>query len=353
MTTKSRLRIFQDQLDQQTAVLVSRPTDIFYLTGFGFLLPEEREAFLLVTNQAAALLHHSFSPVTKNPGYKTLPGLSPQQFSDNVTDFCRQFKIETLLIDHDNLVVTEWKLLQKLPLKVEALPKEWLSQQKMSKDDQEIAQIKRASQISNRAFLAIKKDLRVGQTEQAVAKLLSDKLRQLGSEREAFPTIVAFGKNTALPHHQPTTQPLTANQAILIDFGASLNGYRSDMTRSWWFGEKVDPEYKKILRLAKEAYQLGVKALEQPAPLASQVDQAVRTHINQAGYGANFIHTTGHGLGLDIHEAPSLYLTNHLPLPNRLVVTIEPGIYVPQKFGVRWENTLLLQDKRALSLTGK
>lgn len=351
--SETRLKLFKQNLSQGLAALISKPTDIFYLTSFGFLVPEEREAFLLVTPTSTTLFHHSFSPHLAQSFCQYVAGVNPQILVKKLSKIITGEKVDTLLIDKDNLVVSEWEHLKSLPISLENLPKSWLCEQKLYKDSEEIFRLTKAGEISQKAFVALKRSIKVGQTEKELAEKLKSLMTKFGSEREAFPTIVAFGANTALPHHQPTDKKLKSEMAVLFDFGSTYQNYRSDMTRSWWFGDKPDPEHSLILSVVKEAYQLGVKALSQKNPQASQIDQAVRTHINAANYGPAFIHTTGHSLGLDIHEVPSIYLTNHTPIPNSAVITIEPGIYLPGKFGVRYENTLLKSDSKITSLTGK
>ncbi len=353
MKTEVRLKNFQVHLDPQTAVLLSKPADIIYFVDFGFLVPEEREAFLLITKSKATLFHHSFSPTKKNNFCQYVAGINPEQLGVNLKKQFEALNIKRLLIDKTNLVVGEWESLSTLSVKIEALSKDWLGLQKMSKDQNEVEKMTKAGAISAQAFAKLRRKIKVGQTEQEIAQNLKEILKKLGSEQEAFPTIVAFGENSALPHHQPTDKKLETNQAVLIDFGATNSGYRSDMTRSFWFGPNPSKEYQEVLKTVKKAYQMGVKTLSLPSITASQIDRAVRNYITKAQYGEYFIHTTGHGLGIEIHEAPSIYLTNHTVLPNNCVITIEPGIYLTGKYGVRYENTLLLQDGQVSSLTGK
>lgn len=348
---KTRLARFQTCLPDQTAALISKPTDITYFTGFQFLLPEEREAFLLITPTNVHLFHHRFSPITKLSFCQNYAGLSKENLREFLTQIKQAENLHNLRADQNNLVVSEWRLFEKLGLHLTELPQEWLSNLRMSKDRAEITLLRTAGQISQIAFKKLKQTLRPGQTEIQVSEKLAQILKQLGSGQPAFPTIVAFGDHTALPHHQPTTRPLQANQAVLIDFGGSCNGYKADMTRSWWYGQQVEPEYQTILNLVKTSYELGVTTLCQPQVTANLIDQTVRSHINQARYGQYFIHSTGHGVGLDIHEAPTLYLTNPQTLPQNCVITIEPGIYLPGRFGVRYENTLLYQKNLTQALT--
>ena len=140
---------------------------------------------------------------------------------------------------------------------------------------------------------------------------------------------------------------------ILIDLGATVNGYHGDMSRTVWFGKKPSPEFLKVEEVVKAAYQEAVSALKNRQGqqiLAKDLDQAARGVITQAGYGKNFIHTTGHGLGLDIHENLSLNWNNEQPILPQMVITIEPGIYLEGKFGYRYENMVVVNDDGAMEL---
>src|SRR6185369_4782244 len=136
--------------------------------------------------------------------------------------------------------------------------------------------------------------------------------RQLGAEGPAFPTIVAFGAHATLPHHQPGATKLTSETSVLIDCGASVEGYNSDITRTVWFGKKTTPDYLKVKDIVDRAYQIGIECLQQrdlqnKTLTAKDIDVAVRGFISDAGYGNEYIHTTGHGIGLEVHEPPSVY----------------------------------------------
>ena len=224
--------------------------------------------------------------------------------------------------------------------------------QKMIKDEQEILNIKKACKISKKSFKELEKKIKAGISEIKVKELLEKIMKEKGSQQPAFPTIVAFGENTALPHHQPTDKKLTENMAVLIDFGASFNSYKSDMTRSFWFGDHPTREYKKVEETVMEAYKIGLNTaqsgLNEPV---CEIDRATREYIKQSQYGPQFIHTTGHGLGLDIHEFPSINWKEETKLTNDLIFTIEPGIYLEDKFGFRYENTIYFNQKETLELT--
>lgn len=348
-----RLQRFQTTLLPNQAVLLATPTDITYLTGFEFLVPEEREALLIVTATHSFLIHASFSPVFVPPDITRLPGSTPAKLSDHLRAIHQQAAFSTLQVDKASLFVDEYEALHTFKgITFETLDKTALAQLRSVKDDVEQQAIRQASHIAAQALHQVQPQLVVGMTELQFQKLLDDAMYQLGSERVAFPTIIAFGAHSAIPHHQPDETALTENTAVLCDFGATVKGYRSDMTRSWWFGSEPAPTFEKIKTHVHEAYQAALTRCDlKTRATAQQIDHAARHVISEAGFGREFIHTTGHGVGLDIHEQPSLNWQNTTPLEPGMVVTIEPGIYVDDQFGYRHENTVLLTPGAPEELT--
>jgi len=345
-----RLAQLQAMIEPETAWFLTTPTDIEYFTSFESLVPEEREAFLVVTKTQAFLLHASFSPT---PNFKSLEKLSGTQVSlivPHLTTIRSNSPFQKLIIDKTRLYADEFEALQSLVgVELTSLNREAIWKLRMVKDATEIAAIRRAGQIASQAFEKLQLQISAGMTEKVVQRLLDTLMVEFGSEKPAFPTIVAFGPHGALPHHQPTDTVLTANTPILLDFGATYHHYRSDLTRSWWFGDQPTAEFIKIKNLVDKAYERGIDALRQRHQLtepltAKKVDEACRRFLDEAGYGTNYIHTTGHGVGLDIHEPPSLYWKNEAILETNMILTIEPGIYLNDRFGYRWENTVLLSE---------
>jgi Xaa-Pro aminopeptidase len=195
-------------------------------------------------------------------------------------------------------------------------------------------------------------------SELQIARQLEIAMLEAGSTGPAFPTIVAIGEHGALPHHQPTDRVLQPDEPILIDFGATYQGYRSDITRTVWIGDQVSDAFTKYEQLVRQAYTASLALLSHPTestpftpPTAGMLDQAARQVIATAGYGAEFIHTTGHGVGLDIHEQPSLYQGQPTPITPGMVITIEPGIYLTGTMGYRYENTILVTETGYTELT--
>jgi len=192
----------------------------------------------------------------------------------------------------------------------------------------------------------------------------------------AFPTIVAFGKNGAMPHYQPQNIKLKPETPILIDFGVNFENYYSDMSRTIWFGKQPSAKFLKAEKAVKKAHQQVLaklttanldlknkktdlknseenttKSTTKIELTAKDLDQAARGEIAQRGFADQFIHTTGHGLGLEIHEPPSLSWQDHTPIKPNMVFTIEPGIYFPGEFGYRHEDTVLMTDQGVKILT--
>lgn len=350
---RQRLTHFQTHLASTEAALISKSTDIFYFTGFPQLAHNEREAFLLVFPKTAVLFHHSFSPA---PIQEKWLHSVPKTALIAMADQLKQTTIKKLLIDEQTLSVTEYFQLKKL-FSGEILPlsSQWVWQLRLIKDTQELARMKTAGRIAARVFELIKKELRAGLTERVIANRITALMLEMGAAEPAFPTIVAFGAHGALPHHQPTDTRLKLETPILLDFGARCQGYCSDMTRSCWFGQRPSVVFQKIEKIVTAAYQQTLSHLQKRSPkqslAARDVDGVARGHIARAGLGNQFIHTTGHGLGLEIHEPPSLSWQNEAKIIPGMAVTIEPGVYLEKAFGYRHENTVVITSKSAEVLT--
>lgn len=209
------------------------------------------------------------------------------------------------------------------------------------KDAGEVAMLSSAAEAADAALTALVAGggLRPGRTERAVARELESLMFDHGAEARAFDTIVAAGVNSAVPHHRPTDAVLTRGDFVKIDFGAVVAGYHSDMTRTFVLGAAADWQ-RDIYGLVAQAQRAGVAALEAGARL-SEVDGAARRVIADAGFGENFGHGLGHGVGLQIHEAPGINSATGGTLRAGSVVTVEPGVYLPDRGGVRIEDTLV------------
>lgn len=346
----SRTKVLQDALLPHQLILISRPADIQYLVGFVCLNPEEREAFLVITSQSVTLLYPSFSPLTRIEGISYHSGYWPSDIHSVVVHKKTKENITECFIDKSSLFVNEYDVLSDLKLTLSEFDRNLIWRQRIIKDTQEIKNLKTAGEITAAVMAKILGLLKLGITEEFLAQQIEIETRKLGAQSSSFPPVVAFGKHAALPHHQPTAQLLEENMCVLIDMGARYNGYCGDMTRTTWFGKNPSEKFITIEKIVKQAYAAAFKEIKAGCSTAA-VDKVARTLIEDAGYGQAFIHTTGHGVGLEIHEQPSLYFKKDGVLTLSSVVTIEPGIYVPGEFGYRYENMVLVEEANGLELT--
>ncbi|RAY12990.1 aminopeptidase P family protein [Actinomadura craniellae] len=209
------------------------------------------------------------------------------------------------------------------------------------KDEAEIALLREACALTDRAFDAVLPTIAPGVTERQIAIALERQMVDLGAEAPAFASIVAGGPNGAVPHHRPGDRPLAAGDLLTMDFGALYGGYHADMTRTVAVGEPAGWQ-REIYDLVHAAQRAGIEAAR-PGAAAHDVDAAARTVIVEAGHGDDFPHGLGHGVGLAIHEAPLMGYDRTAKLADRVPITAEPGVYLAGRGGVRIEDTLVVR----------
>lgn len=217
------------------------------------------------------------------------------------------------------------------------------------KEDFEIETIKKAAEINDSAYAQSLKKVKEGMTEKELAAELEYQMRLFGGDKTAFDTICAFGANGSSPHAHPGDTKLEKGMLVTLDFGVKFNGYSSDITRTFAFGE-VSSELKEIYDIVLLANLEGIKAVKDGMK-ASGVDTAARDVIEESGFGKHFIHTTGHGVGIEVHESPRLSQKCTDILKSGMVVTVEPGIYVEGLGGVRVEDLCLVTEDGAKILS--
>ncbi len=213
----------------------------------------------------------------------------------------------------------------------------------------ELARMEAAAAIVDAALLAAGVLLGEGTTERELALALEDGMRHRGADGPAYDTIVASGPNAALPHASPSDRRFADGDLIVIDAGATVEGYRSDMTRTFGVGVPSN-QAREIVAIVAEAQTAGVAAVR-PGVTTGEIDAVCRTVISEAGYGEAFTHGTGHGVGLDIHELPAVRKDNAAILQPGHVITVEPGIYLPGVGGVRIEDTVVVTDSGCRPIT--
>ncbi len=319
-----------------------------YLTGLHFHLME-RPVVLLLTSQSNPVI---VLPELEMGKLSTVePPIQGFAYQDNPATWkaafrqaCDFLKLDgkTIGLEPTRLRVLELNYLQAAAPQARFVSAEAeLEKLRLFKDEQEIAAMQRAVDIAQQAFTETLPFIRPGVSEKEIAAELTIRLLRAGSEPEfPFQPLVASGPNSANPHALPGERKLVKGDLLIIDWGATYQGYCSDLTRTLAIGN-IDPELEQIHRLVLAANTAG-RAACQPGPSAGSVDVATRAVITVGGYGAYFTHRTGHGLGMEAHEAPYIYAENEEPLAPGMSFTIEPGIYLPGKGGVRIEDNVVI-----------
>ncbi len=247
---------------------------------------------------------------------------------------------KTLKLDYRYTNLTLYEKLKALGVEVEDCSKE-ITSLMIIKSDEELKNIKKACAIAEKAFKETIKLIKLGMTELNVAEILESKFKQFGASGTSFETIVAFGANSAVPHHQTGKTKLTGETVILMDFGCVYNGYCSDMTRTFYFGNNPSKEFKKVYDSVLKAHVTAYENI-QSGMTCVVADGFARESLQKDGYDKYFTHSLGHGIGLNIHEAPALSPRGQGEMQDGMVFSIEPGVYLDEKFGVRIEDTVTL-----------
>ena len=332
---------------ENTAVLIITPVNRRYLTGFnsslGYLLLTNRENFLFMDGRYLEAAEREASNATVLPLGNLIAQLN-KIFEEQGT--------RKLLIEVENSISTFTYLKKGLKVKVEASGSvsARLKTLRSVKSRDEVNCTITAQRIAEKAFSEVLNFIKVGVTEREIAAFLEYKIKSFGSEREAFETIAVSGKNSSMPHGVPTDKPIEAGDFITMDYGAVYGGYVSDMTRTVAVGHATN-EMQKVYNTVLEAQEAVIKTVK-AGVTCDEADKAARNVITEAGYGEYFTHSTGHGVGLEVHEFPSLYSGATLvKLRSGQIVTDEPGIYLPGKFGVRIEDMLLIGKNGCKNLT--
>lgn len=318
------------------ALIVTRLPNVRYLTGF-----TGSNGQVVVGRAGAVFLTDGRY---EQQATREVPALERRVYLDerakHLIAACADLGVERAGFEREGHSYGDWERLAGAAGAIELVPTGGeVESLRASKDAQEIRAIERAQEAADVAFEEIVAGgLRVGTTERELALALEIAMRGAGAEGAAFGTIVAFGEAAAEPHHDPTDRPLAPGDVVKVDFGARVDGYHSDMTRTVALGEP-DPRLREIHDVVAAAQAAGIDAVR-PGATLREVDRAARAVVEAAGLADRFPHGLGHGVGLEIHEAPFLRWDSPEGerLPAGAVVTIEPGVYVPGLGGVRIED---------------
>ena len=329
---------------EATALLVTSLANVRYLTGFtgsnAVLLLEEDRALLGTDGRYTVQAGEQCPDVPVHLDRLTVPAVAGAWLASGGG---------VLAVESAHLSVSDLRAVESV---IGAAPRESVGiveACRMHKDAEEIALIERACAVSDAALQAIVPRVAVGVTEREIARWLEAEMFAEGADELSFETIVAGGPHSAKPHHEPTARPLQQGDLLLIDFGAAVGGYHADETRTFIVGAAADWQ-REIHVVVAEAQEAGRDAARAGASLLD-VDRAARSVVAEAGYSDYFDHGLGHGVGLQIHEAPFFSPRSTGKLPAGSPVTIEPGIYLPGRGGVRIEDTILVSEGPSRSLT--
>jgi Xaa-Pro dipeptidase len=339
------------------AIALNPGPGLFHLTGLSFHLSERPVVGLFAANQRPILI---LPELERSKAEASCLDLDLIDYGEDLTDRIRafstaakQFRLSGRLIGVDPLRfrVFELRLLEAAaPDATFGSAETIFANLRMTKDEREIASLRQAVVVAQEALESTLPHIDVGVSERELTSELVLQLLRHGSDPELpFSPIVASGPNSALPHALPSDRKLQVGDLLILDWGARMGGYISDITRTFAIGQ-IDPELGKVHQIVQQANQAGRAAIR-PGATCGSVDAAARSVIERAGYGEYFIHRTGHGIGLEAHEEPYISAGNDRVLAPGMTFTVEPGIYLPGRGGVRVEDDVLVTPKGGESLS--
>ena len=336
---RKKLLSFAKKVNCDT-IVTFEPENLFYLTGFwgeaiGILEKNGKTTIIAPELEVGRAKDESknCSVVTSDRGEALLSSLSKKVKGNKVCTDCQNY----------NVMQSLKKSIPKIKHSVEPF-----TNARIIKDDEEIRILKKASKIIDEMFELCTKKLKVGQKESELQSILmsfamDQEMFDTGYKSTLNPLIIAGGPNGALPHAQVTNRKFAKGDMVVVDLTLRYKGYVSDSTRTFGVG-KVSDEAKNVYEIVKESQKLGLKAVK-PNVDCKSIDDACRDYITKQNYGKYFIHSTGHGIGLDVHELPTISYRSKTKLESNMAITVEPGIYIPKKFGVRIEDSLIVKNR--------
>ncbi len=331
------------------AYLVSNPADYFHLTGF----TGEDSAVLIASREVHVISDGRFDELIDHECPWAKKWLRKGLLNAEIATVCRHLKLKSLAVQTDHLTVNQHAdIARKAKLRLRAAPP-IIGDMRLSKDAAELAVMRRAIRVAEDSFEVLRGSIRIGQTELELAARLEYEMKRRGASGPAFPTICAEGANASRPHAHPGRRKVKRGSAILVDWGARVGGYCSDLTRMVFVGS-IPPKLGVVYGIVLEAQRRAIRAIR-PGVAMCDVDAVARGFVADAGFGEAFTHGLGHGLGIDVHEPPSLSWRSKARLEAGMLVTVEPGIYLPGVGGVRIEDDILVTPtgRRVLSKLGK
>ena len=333
----------KDKLKAQKFFLVKSEHLIKYFSGVS-----EIEGYLLVGKINVFFTDaRYFLRLKENLSGCDIEPILYKSFED-IKNYLKSHGVKEVYIDYDTVTLSELQNeYKRFGAKIKNGTKD-IKELRAVKTTEELENIKKACEITEKSFYEILPFIREGITELELKEVLEKAFIKNGASAPSFDTIVAFGKNSAIPHHKTGTSNLTKNQAVLIDAGCVYNGYASDFTRTIFYGEPSE-KFTKAYNAVLKANEIAIECITDGTPLKS-ADAFSRDYLKSLGYDEYFTHSLGHGLGLEIHEYPSLSPKGEGLLKNNMAFTIEPGVYFNGEFGIRIEDTVALINGKVVRL---
>lgn len=337
-----------NELKNTEALLILSEPNRFYITKFsssaGYVLVTAEKSYFLIDFRYYEKAKQTVS------GCEVILSSSPLS---EIKELCEKNGITTLYIECDSVTVGKYKLLEKelSPVSVSEDSKfdRMLRDMRSVKSESELALIRQAQELTDKTFAYITDRITAGRTEREIMLDMEFYMRKLGSEGVSFDFIVVSGKNSSLPHGVPTDKKIENGDFVTMDFGAVVGGYRSDMTRTVAVGG-VSEEQKLVYNTVLKAQLAAIEKIKSGA-VCSEIDKIARDIIYGAGYKNCFGHALGHSVGIEIHENPSFSPRCNTVLKSGTVMTVEPGIYIENKFGVRIEDMVFVTDGGCTDIT--
>lgn len=324
------------------ALLLTDFADVRWLTGFS----GTNGVALAVTNGPPLLATDSRYTERAAQECPDVTVVVTRDLIDQLLLRLRENAADSMAVDPDTLSLAQFRAISAHPamfgVRLVEVPGP-LSEVRMVKDLQEMTAMRQAGEISVAALEELVETIEVGQSELQIARRLEWALARNGAEDRAFPSIVAAGPNGGRPHHTPGERPVAPGDLLTLDFGAMVDGYRADCTRTFIIGASPQPWQEEIYQAVHDAAAAARGAAAPGVPTAV-IDAAARSSIEQAGFAEFFVHGVGHGIGLSIHEAPMFGASTTGTLTGSVPFTIEPGVYLPDQGGVRIEDTCVLGE---------
>ncbi|WP_276302232.1 M24 family metallopeptidase [Halorussus lipolyticus] len=332
------------------AAVLFPSTNLFYASGFREE-PGERHLFLFVPQEGtpAFVAPEMYDEQIRDSSWVEdvrlwADGEDPTDLVAEVADDM-DLRGGHLLVDDTMWALFTQDLRETLSEATFGLASEVFEDLRMRKDETEIDALRRAGTLADRVSVEIRElgEEAVGMTESELVAEIERRLGDAGGEEAAFGTIAGSGPNGAKPHHRHGDREIQRGDPVVLDFGAYVDNYPGDQTRTVVFAGDPPAGYEEVHETVREAQQTAVEAVE-PGVLAEDIDRKAREVIEEAGYGDEFVHRTGHGVGLDVHESPYIVEGNETELEPGMVFSVEPGIYLPGEFGVRIEDLVVVTD---------